>query len=174
VQQIDSVEYGLTDIQEYYANTGGLKRAAEMKRGGKVAASFVESFSKDTTPRDLEELLRMEYRTKLLNPRWAASMAAMGSGGAYEISQRMTALIGWAGTADFRDGWVYDQAAATYALDPTMAERLRQANPEAFRNVVGRLLEASSRDIWSATPETLERLRQLHDLTDAELEGVSA
>lgn len=23
VQEIDSVEYGLTDIQEYYANTGG-------------------------------------------------------------------------------------------------------------------------------------------------------
>ena len=29
VQQIDSVEYGLTDIQEYYANTGALKQAAE-------------------------------------------------------------------------------------------------------------------------------------------------
>jgi magnesium chelatase subunit H len=82
VQQIDSVEYGLTDIQEYYANTGGLKRAAEMRqRASKVNASFVESFSNDTTPRELEELLRMEYRTKLLNPRWAESMAAMGSGG---------------------------------------------------------------------------------------------
>jgi len=33
VQEIDSVEYGLTDIQEYYANTGGLKRAAEKQRG---------------------------------------------------------------------------------------------------------------------------------------------
>jgi magnesium chelatase subunit H len=32
VQEIDSVEYGLTDIQEYYANTGGLKKAAEKKR----------------------------------------------------------------------------------------------------------------------------------------------
>jgi magnesium chelatase subunit H len=31
VQEIDSVEYGLTDIQEYYANTGGLKRAAKNK-----------------------------------------------------------------------------------------------------------------------------------------------
>jgi magnesium chelatase subunit H len=100
-------------------------------------------------------------------------MAAMGSGGAYEISQRMTALIGWAGTSDFRDQWVYDQAADTYALDPAMAERLRQANPEAFRNVVGRMLEASSRGIWQASPETLEALRQLHDLTDAELEGVA-
>jgi magnesium chelatase subunit H len=134
----------------------------------------VESFSNDTTPRELEELLRLEYRSKLLNPRWAEAMAAMGSGGAYEISQRMTALIGWAGTAGFRDGWVYDQAADTYALDAAMAERLRRANPEAFRNVVGRLLEAHSRGIWQATPEKLEQLRALHDLSDAELEGVAA
>jgi magnesium chelatase subunit H len=31
VQEIDSVEYGLTDIQEYYANTGGLKRQQKNK-----------------------------------------------------------------------------------------------------------------------------------------------
>ncbi|MFN7660567.1 MAG: cobaltochelatase subunit CobN, partial [Dolichospermum sp.] len=49
VQEIDSVEYGLTDIQEYYANTGGLKKAAEKQSGKKVQASFVESFSQDTT-----------------------------------------------------------------------------------------------------------------------------
>ena len=39
VQEIDSVEYGLTDIQEYYANTGGLKKAAEQQRDEKVARS---------------------------------------------------------------------------------------------------------------------------------------
>jgi magnesium chelatase subunit H len=116
VQEIDSVEYGLTDIQEYYANTGGLKRAAEKQSGKKVKASFVESFSKDTTPRNLDDLLRLEYRTKLLNPKWAESMANQGSGGAYEISQRMTALIGWGGTVDFQESWVYDQSAETYAF----------------------------------------------------------
>lgn len=31
LQEIDSVEYGLTDIQEYYANTGALKRAAQVR-----------------------------------------------------------------------------------------------------------------------------------------------
>jgi magnesium chelatase subunit H len=174
VQEIDSVEYGLTDIQEYYANTGGLKRAAEQKRGKKTATSFVESFSKDTTARSLEELLRMEYRTKLLNPRWAEAMAVQGSGGAYEISQRMTALIGWSGTADFQESWVYDQAAATYALDVEMAAKLRQANPEAFRNVVGRMLEAQGRGFWQPDPDTLEKLRQLYDLADQELEGVAS
>ncbi|MBF2089656.1 MAG: magnesium chelatase subunit H [Synechococcales cyanobacterium K44_A2020_017] len=173
VQQIDSVEYGLTDIQEYYANTGALKQAAEQKRGKKVTASFVESFSKDTTPRSLESLLRMEYRTKLLNPKWAEAMADQGSGGAYEISQRMTALIGWSGTTDFQDHWVYDQAAETYALDAEMAEKLRRANPEAFRNIVGRMLEAHGRGFWAADDRKLSQLRSLYELTDEELEGVT-
>ncbi|MDV2993412.1 MAG: hypothetical protein N4J56_003066 [Chroococcidiopsis sp. SAG 2025] len=172
VQEIDSVEYGLTDIQEYYANTGGLKKAAEKQRGKKVTASFVESFSQDTTPRNLDDLLRMEYRTKLLNPKWADAMANQGSGGAFEISQRMTALIGWGGTADFTDDWVYDQAADTYVLDAEMAEKLRKANPEAFRNIVGRAIEAHGRGFWNAEPEKLEKLRQMYEMTEDELEGV--
>ncbi len=173
VQEIDSVEYGLTDIQEYYGNTGGLKRAAETQKGKSVKASFVESFSKETTPRQLEDLLRLEYRTKLLNPKWAEAMANQGSGGAYEISQRMTALIGWGGTANFKDNWVYDQAAETYALDENRAKQLRQANPEAFRNIIGRMLEANGRGFWEADAETLEKLRGLYDLTEQELEGVT-
>ena len=34
VQEIDSVEYGLTDIQEYYANTGALVAAANAAKEG--------------------------------------------------------------------------------------------------------------------------------------------
>jgi magnesium chelatase subunit H len=174
VQEIDSVEYGLTDIQEYYANTGALKRAAEQTQGRKVTASFVESFSKDATPRQLEDLLRMEYRTKLLNPKWAEAMANQGSGGVYEISQRLTALIGWGGTADFQDQWVYNQSADTYALDPEMAEKLRRANPEAFRNIVGRMIEAHGRGLWQADADRLKTLQNLYELTDEALEGVVA
>jgi magnesium chelatase subunit H len=173
IQEIDSVEYGLTDIQEYYGNTGGLKLAAERQSGKRVTASFVESFSNDTNPRKLEEVLRLEYRSKLLNPKWATAMVNQGSGGAYEISQRMTALIGWGGTAKFSDDWVYDQAADTYAFDAEMAEKLRQANPEAFRNIVGRMLEAHGRGFWQADPEKLQKLQELYQLTDEKLEGVT-
>ncbi|AFY83232.1 magnesium chelatase subunit H [Oscillatoria acuminata] len=173
IQEIDSVEYGLTDIQEYYANTGGLKRAAETQSGKKVTASLIESFSKDTTPRKLEDLLRLEYRTKLLNPKWAESMANQGSGGAYEISQRMTALIGWGGTVDFKDNWVYDGASETYAFDPEMANKLRKANPEAFRNIVGRMLEAHGRGFWNPDPDKLEKLQALYSVTEDEIEGVA-
>ena len=62
----------LSAVQEYYANTGALKNAAETAQGGKkVGCSIVETFSKSTKPRELEEVLRLEYRSKLLNPKWA-------------------------------------------------------------------------------------------------------
>jgi len=172
VQEIDSVEYGITDIQEYYGNTGGLKLAAEKRKGKKVNTSFIESFSKDTTPRQLNDLLRLEYRTKLLNPKWAEAMVKQGSGGAYEISQRMTALVGWGGTANFQENWVYDQASQTYALDTEMSEKLRKANPEAFRNIVGRMLEAHGRGFWQTTEDKIEKLRDLYELSEEELEGI--
>ena len=174
VQEIDSVEYGLTDIQEYYANMGGLKKAAEKQGGKKVATSLVESFSKDTKSHTLDDLLRMEYRTKFLNPKWADAMVNEGSGGVYEISQRMTAIIGWGGTADFTDNWVYDQAADTYALDTEMAEKLRKANPEAFQNILGKMLEAHRRGFWQASEDKLQKLQDLYDLTNDDLEGILA
>jgi len=77
VQEVDSVEYGLTDIQEYYANTGALKKAAENRKPmdgktnkrKKVALSVVEAFGggsqndDDSQPppvRDVEDVLRLE------------------------------------------------------------------------------------------------------------------
>jgi magnesium chelatase subunit H len=58
-------------------------------------------------------------------------MANQGSGGAYEISQRMTAMVGWGATTNFTEDWTWDQAAETYALDLAMADKLRKNNPEA-------------------------------------------
>ena len=63
VQEVDSVEYGLTDIQEYYANTGALKKAAEnaaAAQGGaprECAVSVVEAARAATTIPNSSELL---------------------------------------------------------------------------------------------------------------------
>ena len=138
----------------------------------KVACSIVETFGKDVTPKDLDETLRMEYRTKLLNPRWATAMADQGSGGAYEISQRMTALVGWGATSGFAENWVYDGANETYVEDEIMREKLRKSNPQAFRNVIKRMLEAAGRGMWDADEDTLSKLRELYSDIEDEMEGV--
>jgi magnesium chelatase subunit H len=186
VQEIDSVEYGLTDINEYYANTGALKKAAENRKiadpktGKKknVSISVIEAFtgSGDNAPvpvRDVDDVLRMEYRSKLLNPKWRDAMLQQGSGGAYEVSQRMTAMIGWAATAKI-DNFVFDQAAERYALDEEVAKKLQKANPEAFKNVVRRLLEAEGRGMWSAPSDVVEKLRELYSDADDLIEQGSS
>jgi len=139
----------------------------------KVACSIVETFGDDVAPRDLEETLRMEYRTKLLNPRWAEAMSQQGSGGAYEISQRMTALVGWGATSGFAEDWVYDGAHERYVEDEEMRERLRKANPQAFRNVLKRMLEAAGRGLWNADEDVLNELKSLYAETEDALEGVT-
>ena len=53
-------------------------------------------------------------------------MADQGSGGAYEISQRMTAMIGWGATTNFAEKWVFDQAADNYVNDEAISEKLRK------------------------------------------------
>jgi len=176
VQCIDSVEYGLTDIQEYYANTGAMVRAMDDIQGGagKVQATVVEGFAREARPKKLNDVLRLEYRSKLLNPKWADEMVSQGSGGAFEVSQRMTAMIGWGATTKFKEKWVFDQSAETYALDPVMAKRLMDANPEAFKNIVGRLLEATNRGMWEPSPDVLAQLQDLYsDIDDAIEVGTS-
>lgn len=115
------------DIQEYYANTGALKVAAENRkpinpRSGtkqRVAVSVIEAFGGTTHSggdsssvvvpvRDVEDVLRLEYRSKLLNPKWRDAILDQSSGGAYEVSHRMTAMDGWAATTDI-DNFVFDQ-----------------------------------------------------------------
>jgi magnesium chelatase subunit H len=183
VQEVDSVEYGMTDIQEYYANTGALKKAAENRKPvdamtgkrKKVDISVIEAFSNDPDDvpvRNVEDVLRMEYRSKLLNPKWRDAMLAQGSGGAYEVSQRMTAMVGWAATAEV-DNFVFDQAAERYALDENVARQLQRNNPEAFKNVVRRLLEAAGRGMWRTDSDTLNRLQEKFAEADDLVEQVN-
>lgn len=58
-------------------------------------------------------------------------------------------------------------------LDDEMAATLRKNNPEAFRNVVGRMLEAAGRGIWEgADEELLAKLREAYSDIDDRIEGV--
>jgi len=172
-QEIDSVEYGLTDMQHYYGYSGALKAAAERATGQRVPLNFVESFTAETKLQTLEQTLRVEYRTKFLNPKWYEGMLRHGHNGAAEIASRFTYMLGWSATTGAVDQWVYDEAARTFVLDDTMRTRIEALNPAAARNMVGRLLEANARGMWQTDEETLERLRELHADLEDRLEGIT-
>lgn len=58
---------------------------------------------------------------------------------------------------------MYKEAAETYALDEEMAKKLAASNPEAFRNIIKRMLEASGRGYWQADAE----VRHTHCLSSS-------
>ena len=73
--------------------------------------------------RSLASQVRLDARTKLLNPKWYEGMLSSGYEGVREIQKRLTNTMGWSATAGAVDGWVYDEANATFIDDPDMAKR---------------------------------------------------
>jgi magnesium chelatase subunit H len=170
-QAIDSVEYGLTDMTHYYGHSGAMQVAASRARGAGVDLTYAESAAGEARLNGASDLLRIEARAKLLNPKWYESMLAHGHSGAAEIGNRFTHLVGW-GAIGSVDAWVYQDAAQTFVLDEAMRRRLEAANPQAARNVVGRLIEAHGRGMWKADEATLARLQGLYADIEDRLEGV--
>lgn len=59
-------------------------------------------------------------------------------------------------------------------MDEAVAKKLQQNNPEAFKNVVRRLLEANGRGMWETDEETLQKLRDLYSDADDMIEQLDS
>lgn len=67
---------------------------------------------------------------------------------------------------------MFDGAADTYVLDAEMAAKLRNSNPEAFRNLVKRMLEAKGRGFWTPSDDVISKLQDMFDEVEDQIEGV--
>ncbi len=175
-QNVDSVEVGISDVDHYYEYLGGVTKSVEKLRGSRppVMLAEVEAFSGPGggRVRSLEQMVRLESRAKLLNPKWFEGMLAHGYEGVREIEVRVSNTYGWSATSNAVEGWVYQGVAETYLLDEAMRERLAKLNPHAAAGVARRLLEANSRGFWDADEQTLEQLREIYADLEDRLEGV--
>ncbi|HVG21471.1 MAG TPA: cobaltochelatase subunit CobN [Blastocatellia bacterium] len=172
-QNIDNTEVGITDVDHYFEYLGGVSKAVEKQTGARPKIYMSDTLAPVAKVRTLEETIRLETRTKTLNPKWFEGMLRHGFSGVSEIEHHVTNTFGWSATADAVDDWVYSEVATTYVLDEKMLERLRSLNPHSARTLVGRLLEASGRGYWSADEGVLKRLRDVFAGLEDELEGVA-
>lgn len=172
-QNIDTTEVGITDVDHYFEYLGGVSKAVEKQTGARPAIYLSDSLSPGAKVRTLEETVRLETRTKTLNPKWFEGMLRHGFSGVAEIEHHVTNTFGWSATANAVDDWVYDEVAATFVLDEEMLERLRSLNPHSARTLVGRLLEASGRGFWKAEQSVLEQLQDIFGSLEDKLEGVA-
>jgi magnesium chelatase subunit H len=172
-QNLDSVELGVTTVDNYFDTLGGITGAVKRARGGKAPPVFIGDQTRgEGTVRTLEDQVALETRTRMLNPKWFEGMLKHGYEGVRQIEVHVTNTMGWSATTGQVQPWVYKQLSETFMLDPEMRERLAQLNPTASARVANRLLEASERHYWTPEPEMLEALRRASEELEDRLEGV--
>ncbi|MEL6381338.1 MAG: magnesium chelatase subunit H, partial [Cyanobacteria bacterium J06626_18] len=171
-QNLDSSEISLTDVSHYF-DSDPTKVVASLREDGKQPASYVaDTTTANAQVRTLSETVRLDARTKMLNPKWYEGMLSHGYEGVRELSKRLVNTMGWSATADAVDNWVYEDANTTFIQDPEMCKRLMDLNPNSFRRMVSTLLEVNGRGYWETSDENLERLQELYQEAEDRIEGV--
>ena len=174
-QNLDSVELGVTTVDNYFDTLGGITQAVKVASGGKTPPVYIgDQTMGNGAVRSLHEQVALETRTRMLNPKWYEGMLEHGYEGVRQIEVHVTNTMGWSATTGQVQPWVYKQLTETFMLDPAMRERLAKLNPTASARVANRLIEACERSYWQPDAQTLEALRRAGEELEDRLEGVYA
>ena len=172
-QNLDSVELGVTTVDNYFDTLGGITQAVKVAKGGATPPVYIGDQTKgDGAVRTLREQVALETRTRMLNPKWYEGMLEHGYEGVRQIEVHVTNTMGWSATTGQVQPWVYKQLTETFMLDPQMRDRLARLNPTASARVANRLIEASERNYWQPDAATLDALRRVGEELEDRLEGV--
>ncbi len=171
-QNLDSSEISLTDVSHYF-DSDPTKLVSKLRKDGKSPAAYIaDTTTANAQVRSLSETIRLDARTKILNPKWYEGMLSHGYEGVRELSKRLVNTVGWSATSGAVDNWVYEDVNTTFIEDAEMQQRLMDLNPHSFRKMVTTLLEANGRGYWETSEGNLDRLRELYQEVEDRIEGV--
>jgi cobaltochelatase CobN len=165
----DNREHDIFDSDDYMQYHGGMIATVRALTGRNPRQYFGDSANpQHLRVRDLADEARRVFRSRVVNPRWLASIQRHGYKGAFELAATVDYLYGYDATAQVIEDWMYQRVTEAYVFDAQLQQFLEEKNPWALRAIVERLLEAVERGLWAA-PEagTEARLRAIY----LELEG---
>ena len=143
-QNLDSSEISLSDVSHYF-DSDPTKVVAGLRKDGRKPTAFVaDTTTANAQVRTLSETVRLDARTKLLNPKFYEGMLASGYEGTREITKRLRNTMGWSATAGAVDNFVYEDANDVFIADEEMQKRLLDVNPNAFRDMLTTFLEVNA------------------------------
>jgi cobaltochelatase CobN len=173
VKNQDNREHDIFDSDDYFQYHGGMIAAIRGIAGAAPRRYFGDSADPQRPRvRSLKEETLRVYRSRVVNPKWIASMRRHGYKGALELAATVDYLFGYDATADVVDDWMYERLAEAYALDPAMQAFFQESNPWALRDLAARLIEAMERGLWSnPTAEMRHRLDAAYLEADADVES---
>lgn len=171
-QNLESVELGVTTVDHYFDNLGGVSRAVHRAKGNPIPVYIGDQTCGAGQVRTLSEQVALETRTRMLNPKWYEGMLKHGYEGVRQIEAHVTNTVGWSATTSQVAPWVYQRLTQTFVLDEAMRRRLAELNPLASSKVANRLIEAHERNYWTPDAATLEALYKAGEELEDRAEGV--
>jgi magnesium chelatase subunit H len=161
-QNLESVELGVTTVDNYFDTLGGITKAVKQAKGSTTETPVYigDQTRGEGTVRTLSEQVSLETHTRMLNPKWFEGMLKHGYEGVRQIEVHVTNTMGWSATTGQVQPWVYQKLSETFLLDPAMRDRLAKLNPTASARMANRLLEASDRQFWQ--PDEATKIALLH------------
>jgi cobaltochelatase CobN len=167
VHNQDNREHDLLDSDDYYQFEGGLTATVTELRGA-APVVYHNDHSRPETPkiRTLEDEIACIVRARLVNPKWIAGVMRHGYKGAFEIAASIDYLFAFAATTGAVRDHHFDLAFDAFVADAAVADFMRQANPDAQREMADRLLEAIDRGLWR--PRSNSAADALRRLTEGE------
>ncbi|MFN3862766.1 MAG: magnesium chelatase subunit H [Erythrobacter sp.] len=173
-QNLESIELGINDVDQYVDGLGGVARSVARARGADAPVYILDATRGKPKVRTLAEQIDLEARTRTLNPKWYEGLLEHGYEGVRQIEGHVNSTFGWSATTGQVAPWVYQKISETFVLDEAMRRRLAQLNPKASVRMANRLLEACDRHLWEPDEATLAALREANDELEDRLEGVFA
>lgn len=171
-QNLDSSEISITDVSHYY-DSDPTKVVQGLRDDKKKPMSLMaDTTTANAQVRSLAETVRLDARTKLLNPKFYEGMLSTGYEGVREIQKRLRNTMGWSATAGEVDNFVFEDANSVFIEDMEMQKRLMDTNPNAFRDMVTTFLEANGRGYWDTSEENIQRLQELYAEVEDRIEGI--
>ena len=163
VKNMPDREIDLLDCDDVYEYLGGMNAFVRAYGKDKDFLTFMgdDSDPKKSKLRSTKEELRYVYRSKILNPKFINGLKEHGYRGAGEMANITEFTMAWGATSDVAEDWMYDGLLEKFLLDKDTKEWMLDCNPYAMMNILNRLQEAINRDLWNASEEYQQLIKDL-------------
>lgn len=172
LQNQDNREHDILDSDDYYQFQGGLHNAVKVASGN-APVTYLGDHANPAAPkiRTLEEELQRVIRSRVVNPKWLASIQQHGYKGAFEMAATVDYLFAYDATTQLVQSYQYEMVTEAYLFDAGSRTFLEQHNPDALREMGERLLEAIQRGLWCDEKGYRERIEAVLLDEEARIEG---
>lgn len=156
----DNREHDILDSDDYYQFAGGLAATVAVLKGQDVPVYMGDhALAERPQIRSLAEEISRVVRGRASNPKWIKGVMRHGYKGAFEMAATLDYLFAFAATTRQVKDHHFDALFDGWIDDEEVAQFLKDANPDAWKDILNRFQEAMERGLWhprrNATVEKL-------------------